>query len=153
MGVLKMSNCRTCKYFDGHTCRKTGFDTHHSNMCNMHEPKRETKQMKDYIVEKHEVKLNDIWHVVEPIVNTEHSIMFSDPRPATIPQPAAPCAPTPGAFKVTHLMISKNDDYYRTSRVVRVMLNQDLDIVEKMKANYAEAEPSPGCFYATVILD
>ncbi len=77
--------------------------------------------------------------------------MFTDPRPA----PAAPSsmAPVPGAVIVSHLMIYKSDPYYRTSRTMRVLLNQDLDIVEKIKSNYAEAEPSPGCFYATVILD
>ena len=34
--------------------------------------------MKDYIVEKHEVKLDGTWYVVEPILNTENKIMFID---------------------------------------------------------------------------
>ncbi len=108
--------------------------------------------MKDYIVEKHEVKLDGEWHKVSPILNTDSKIMFPDPRPMPItPAPAA--VSVSGAFAVSYLMIHKHDPFYRTSRAMRVVLNQDLDIIEKIKADYAEVELSPGYQYATVILD
>lgn len=116
--------------------------------------------MKDYIVQKHEVKLDGTWCEVNAVVDTENKIMFHDPRQQ--PAPAAgisagissAIAPTPGAFSVNHLMIYKGDPYYRTSRTMRVLLNQDLDIVAKLKAKQPEPDkPSPGCFYATIVLD
>lgn len=149
-------SCSTCVFYDHGTCRKSGFDTQLGHACSDYQTitKQEVKQMKDYIVEKHEVKLDGTWYAVDPIVNTDGKIMFTDPRSATIPQPAAPYAPTPGAFKVTHLMISKNDDYYRTSRVMRVVLNKNMQIVTSFDDS-AEVIPSLNTNeqYATVILD
>ncbi len=161
VGITLMSSCGDCIYYNGQSmaCLISNLRQTPNNHCDNYKadkPKQETKQMKDYIVEKHEVNLDGQWWDIEPFVDTVDKIMFSDPRPqltspvAPAPQPAVPVG---GAFKVSHLMIYKTDSYYRTSRTMRVMLNQDLDIVEKIKANYAEAEPSPGCFYATVILD
>ena len=156
--VEQDASCGSCGYYNPHIGKCLNNDVMRqmrqaNDWCINYEPKQETKQMKDYIVEKHEVKLDGTWYAVDPIVNTEGKIMFTDPRSATIPQPAAPCAPTPGAFKVTHLMISKNDTYSRTSRTMRVILNDDMDIVTKLKPNDAEATTAQGCFYATVILD
>ncbi len=109
--------------------------------------------MKDYIVEKHEVKLDGTWYVVEPILNTENKIMFIDPRPA----PAAPTrttSPVPGAFLVSHLMIYKGDPYYRTSRTTRVVLNKNMQIVTSFDDS-AESIPSLEADqqYATVVFD
>lgn len=108
--------------------------------------------MKDYIVQKHEVKLDGTWCEVNAVVDTENKIMFHDPRQQPAPASVAPAVP--GAFSVNHLMIYKGDPYYRVSRTMRVLLNQDLDIVTKLEANQPEPDkPSPGCFYATIILD
>ena len=149
-------NCGSCGYYHRYIGKCLNNDVmkqmrQANDWCINYEPKQEERQMKDYIVEKHEVKLDGTWCKVNPILDTDTKIMFHDPRQQ--PAPASIAAPVPGAFSVNHLMIFKGDPYYRTSRTMRVLLNQDLDIVEKMKANYVEAEPSPSCFYATIILD
>ncbi len=108
--------------------------------------------MKDYIVEKHEVKLDGTWYKVNPVVDTENKIMFHDPRQQ--PAPASITPPVPGAFPVSYLMIYKGDPYYRTSRTMRVVLNKNMQIVTSFDDS-AESIPSLEADqqYATVILD
>ena len=151
-------SCGACNHYNPHISKCLNNDVmkqmrQANDWCSKYEPKQEEKQMKNYITETHEVKLDGEWHVIEPVINSDTKVMFTDPRPMIAGiAPAAP-APIPGAFIVSYLMIYKGDPYYHAKRTMRVILNDQLNVIATMETDAPARPLIEGEQYAIIMLD
>lgn len=100
--------------------------------------------MKNKIVTKHEVRLNNQWFEVQPMFEKDNGIYFIDPRPkssADLKQP-----PNQGILngvrKVELLFVSFTSSGYRAEHYAHAYVNSETGEVEEYLEDRAEF-PSP----------